>query len=128
LRDNQPILDRGALHWARAPGRETEEDDVLTKGEARALVVAELQGPLRYRYASHPTDLVIVDESTIEREWGWVFFYTSDRYLKTRDVRYALAGNAPYIVNRHTGAVRVTGTARPIEHYIAEYERELVCG
>ena len=26
-------------------------------------------------------------------------------YLKTGDVSYALAGNAPYIVNRHTGEV-----------------------
>jgi hypothetical protein len=69
-----------------------------------------------------------IDECMIERDWGWVFFYTSDRYLKTRDIRYALAGNAPYIVNRHTGEVRVTGTAQPIEYYIAEYERRLANG
>ena len=37
----------------------------------------------------------------------------------------ALAGNAPYIVNRHTGEIRTTGTAQPIEQYIEEYEREL---
>jgi hypothetical protein len=58
-------------------------------------------------------------------DWGWVFFYTSERYLKTGDFRYAVAGNAPYIVNRHTGEVRVTGTAYSIEHYIDEYERGL---
>jgi hypothetical protein len=69
--------------------------------------------------------LVVIDESTLERDWGWVFFYTSERYLKTGDISDAVAGNAPYIVNRHTGEVRVTGTAQPIEHYIDEYEREL---
>ena len=54
-----------------------------------------------------------------------MFFYTSERYLQTRDIRYALVGNAPFIVNRHIGEVRVTGTAQSIEHYIAEYESEL---
>ena len=93
---------------------------MLSKEEAGALVVAELERPAKYGNPDDPTDLVIIDESTIEKDWGWVFFYTSERYLKTRDTRYALAGNAPYIVNRHTGELRVTGTAQPIEYYIAE--------
>jgi len=98
---------------------------MLTKEQARALVVAELARPPKYTYASTPKDLVVVDEHTIERSWGWVFFYNSQRYLHTRNFMYALAGNAPYIVNRYTGELRVTGTAHPIEHYIAEYERSL---
>jgi len=98
---------------------------MLTREKARALVVAELERPAKYSYPSDPTDLVIVDEATIEKVWGWVFFYDSERYLKTREIGFALVGNAPYIVNRDTGAVRVTGTAQPIEYYIAEYEREL---
>jgi hypothetical protein len=98
---------------------------MLNREQARTLVVAELDQPPKYRYPSDPTDLVIIDESTIEKDWGWVFFYTSDRYLKTKDIRYALAGNAPYTVNRHTGELRVTGIAHPIERYIEEYEREL---
>jgi hypothetical protein len=98
---------------------------MLNREQARALVVAELARPPEYRYASDPTDLVVIDESTIERDWGWVFFYTSARYLETRDFRDAIAGNTPYLVNRHTGEVRVIGTAQPVEIYIDEYEREL---
>jgi immunity protein 35 of polymorphic toxin system len=98
---------------------------MLTKEQARALVAAELARPPKYSNASDPTDLVVMDESTLERDWGWVFFYTSERYLRTRDVRWAVAGNAPLIVNRHTAEIRVTGTALPIEHYIEEYEHEL---
>jgi hypothetical protein len=94
---------------------------MLTRDDACALVMAELQ---KLQVASTP-ELVLVKDRTIERDWGWVFFYTSARYVQTRDIRDALAGNAPYLVNRHTGEVRVTGTARPIEHYIAEYEREV---
>ena len=84
--------------------------------------LAEAQAAYEWYMSKNPA---AADENTIEKEWGWVFFYTSDRYLKTGDFRYAVAGNAPYIVNRHTGEVRVTGTAQRIEHYIAEYEREL---
>lgn len=98
---------------------------MLTKEQARALVVAEIERPPKYNYRGTPRDLVVVDEHTIERTWGWVFFYNSKRYLETREFRDALAGNAPYIVNRQTGDLRVTGTAHPIEHYIAEYERSL---
>jgi hypothetical protein len=98
---------------------------MLTRDQARALVVAELERPPKYRYPSDPTDLAVMDEFTIEKDWGWVFFYNTQRFLQTREKRYELFGNAPYIVNRHTSEIRVTGTAQPIEHYIEEYEREL---
>jgi hypothetical protein len=48
--------------------------------------------------------------------------------VETRNFLYALGGNGPYIVNRYTGEVRVTGTARPTEEYIAEYEKSLASG
>jgi hypothetical protein len=58
---------------------------MLTKEQARELVVAEIERPPKYNYASTPRDLVVVDEHTIERAWGWVFFYNSARYLETRE-------------------------------------------
>ena len=65
---------------------------------------------------------IVFLESTIERRFGWVFFYGSRLYSETGDLRYAVAGNAPFIVDRHTGAIVPTGTAEPVERYIAEYE------
>jgi hypothetical protein len=65
---------------------------------------------------------VILDEHTIERDWDWVFFYNSQKYVETGDDRYALLGNAPYIVRRSDGTLFVTGTAYPIEEYIADFE------
>jgi hypothetical protein len=61
-------------------------------------------------------------DRTLERGFGWVVFYGSHLYRKTGRAEYALAGNAPFIVNRRTGEVVVTGTVRPIENYLAEYE------
>ena len=96
---------------------------MLTKEGARGMVVAELARPPEVHVPRRSGfDLVIVDESTIEKKWRWIFFYNSERYLTTGEISHALAGNAPYIVNRHTGEMRSTGTAYPIEHYIAEYQ------
>jgi hypothetical protein len=61
----------------------------------------------------------IVPESTITKPYGWVFFYQAN------DPSAPLAGNAPIIVNRNTHELRVTGTGRPLEQYLREYERTL---
>jgi len=74
---------------------------------------------------SAPEDgLVILKEFTIHKDWGWVIFYSSKFYIETGDIKYAIAGNAPYIVEKETGAVKETGTAYPIQYYIDEYEAE----
>jgi hypothetical protein len=65
-------------------------------------------------------DLVIsgVEEFPV----GWVFYYCRQRWLETRDLRYLLAGNAPFLVDRRTGRAHLTGTARKVNYYVAEYE------
>ena len=65
---------------------------------------------------------VVYLEQTIERPFGWMFFWGSDLYAKTRDSAYLVGGNAPFIVDRHTGALVSTGTALSPEHYIQQYE------
>jgi hypothetical protein len=67
----------------------------------------------------------ILDEHTIDRPYGWVFFYQSKRFIETRNPLDGFVGNAPIIINRFTGELRVTGTAHPVDHYIAEYETTL---
>jgi Immunity protein 35 len=67
-------------------------------------------------------EAVIVKEHTIKRPYGWVFFYQSRRYLASGQTRDRLAGNAPILVERANCEVRVTGTARSLEHYLAAYE------
>jgi hypothetical protein len=56
----------------------------------------------------------LVEERTIKKPYGWVFFY--------RGKKGALAGNAPIIIDRVNGELRVTGTAKPITAYLEEYE------
>ncbi len=96
---------------------------MLTLEEARSVAQADLD-----KGRAHNPDVeevVILDQYTIAREWGWVFFYQSRRYVETGDRRHFLGGNAPLIVNRFDGSVRRTGTARPTEEYVERYERSL---
>jgi len=93
---------------------------VLTVSEAQAIVENAIS-------ALMPDDeeWVIVDDYTIEKPWGWVFFYNSREYVSTGDPQYQLIGNAPYIVNKATGELADTGTAEDIEVYISRYEATL---
>lgn len=90
----------------------------MEKNEAKQLVEKELE---KHRNPYQPIEFVILDEHTIEEDFGWVFFYQSKQYLETNDFRFALAGNAPYIVNKLDGSIHVTGTAHPTEYYIQNY-------
>jgi len=75
-------------------------------------------------HAPADTRFVICDQFTRERPFGWVFCYQSELYLTTKDPKHMLAGNAPLIVDRADGSVHVTDTTKPLDEYIAEYERK----
>jgi Immunity protein 35 len=93
---------------------------MLTKAEALALVSAKLSE------ISPPDDPVaIVDAHTIEKPFGWVFFYNSKRFFETGNFLYLLFGNGPVIVNRYTGSVEFFGTGWPELEIVDEYERTL---
>ena len=99
--------------WSRVDG--PGPPDVDSELEAKRLIE---------RYLNEP-DFAIIDEATIEKSWGWVFFYQSKRFLETRSPSDALAGNAPLLMNRTTGEIVVTGTAESVDSYVERYEEEL---
>jgi len=98
---------------------------VLTKQEAENLVYARINA--EDPYAEQNVELAIIDGETINKEYGWVFFYQTKDYLESGDIVDALVGNAPFIVNKYTGELIETGTANPVEEYIAVYEAEIGC-
>ena len=68
-------------------------------------------------------ELAVLDDRTIETDFGWVFFWNSKRYLETDEFQYALAGNGPLIVDRRDGSIHETSTAEPIEEIMENYRR-----
>jgi hypothetical protein len=95
-------------------------NNMLTKKEALELVSKKL------RTMSPPDDTFVCrDAGTIEKSFSWVFFYNSKTYLETGEIRYALAGNGPVIVNKHDGTIEFCGMSKSVESSIEEYERKL---
>ena len=76
-------------------------------------------------YTIEDDELVVLQEDTIEKESGWIFFYTSRRFIETRDPNYLLAGNAPIVVNRRNGKLTSLGTSGPLEDCVRAYEESL---
>lgn len=93
---------------------------MIDKDTARRLAAENLQ---EGRQTADGITPVILDDKTIERDFGWVFFYESREYLDTGQFGFRMLGNAPIIIDRRDGSLHVTGTAQPVEHYIAAYER-----
>lgn len=68
-----------------------------------------------------PMDLVLLIDKTIEFEYGWAFFYQSREYVETGDIMSKLGGNGAIIINKYDGGMHQTGSAYPVEKYIADY-------
>jgi hypothetical protein len=69
-----------------------------------------------------PHDAAVVQwDATTEFNFGWVFYWNSRRFLETGDVRHALEGNTPFLVDRRDGAVRPLGTGFPLHQTIRAY-------
>jgi immunity protein 35 of polymorphic toxin system len=65
--------------------------------------------------------LVIMSDKTIEKEYGWIFFYQTKKYLETNNVRDMMIGNCPILVKR-SGETVFFPTFLPIQESIRRYE------
>lgn len=82
------------------------------------------QNRLNEDYSKKTYEVQIIEDVTIEEDFGWVFFYNTKDFITTGDVYHALGGNAPMIVTRKEGDIYFTGTAYPAKHYIEEFKKK----
>jgi|GEM_PF-1305247 len=68
-------------------------------------------------------DLVILKDKTVERPFGWVFFYVTRQYAETGDKKHLLPGTAPLVVLRRNGATEYLPTSIPPARAIEIYEK-----
>lgn len=66
-------------------------------------------------------DFVLLSEKTLVKDFGWVFFYTTRAYSKTRDPSKLVPGVGPVVVT-HNGDVVELSTSVPPAASIAAYE------
>ena len=89
--------------------------------DGHEIAAIDFESPLPLHDEQCVQKLVIVRVD--EHDFGWVYFYDGSIHIETGNVSDAVAGNAPLIVDKTDGKLYITGTARPIEHYLAEFRR-----
>ncbi len=99
--------------------RQQADQIVDTWLEEHEIATIDFESPLPRHDERHDQKLVVVRVD--EHEFGWVYFYDGSRHVQTGNVRDAVAGNAPLIVDRSDGKLYITGTAHPIEFYLQEF-------
>ncbi|MBL7730352.1 MAG: hypothetical protein JNM88_04175 [Chitinophagaceae bacterium] len=73
-------------------------------------------------FQERASEMVILYEFTVKKSYGNVYVYNSKKYIETKDFKFALVGNAPFLVEKETGKIVVFGTAQRKNYYIQEYE------
>ena len=70
------------------------------------------------------TRWVLLGDATQEREFGWVFFYTTAQFAATGDRRFLKPGNGPLVVDRQTGQPQFLTSSMPPDRAVAVYEAQ----
>jgi len=99
--------------------RQQADQVVATWLDEHEIATIDFESPLPRHDERHVQKLVVVRVD--EHDFGWVYFYDGSLHVETGNVRDAIAGNAPLIVDRTDGKLYITGTAHPIEHYLQEF-------
>ena len=94
---------------------------MITKEEARRLVSARINEP----ELEWPDKLEFIVTRIEEHRLGWLVCYDSRLHHETQDFKYAVAGNAPFLVSSVDGSLHVTGTAPPFAERLREAEASL---
>ena len=96
---------------------------MIDQNKAKEIVYAEINQPSGH-WPDKP-EMIILDEYTVEKEYGWIFYWTSRAYHETGDFQYAIAGNGPILISRADGALYQCASAPPLEESIQAQEQRL---
>jgi Immunity protein 35 len=95
---------------------------MITQFEALELVSLTLR-----KLTTPKNPLVVLSAQTIEKPFGWIFFYNSKRFLETGLFRDRLAGAGPIVVHKIDGKVELVGASTWSE-FIEKYESRFLGG
>jgi hypothetical protein len=68
-------------------------------------------------------EYVLLDDETVETDVGWVFFWTSRRFVETGDLSDAVAGNGPLLVDRRDGSLHQLWSGESWETGVERYRQ-----
>jgi Immunity protein 35 len=70
--------------------------------------------------------LVIIDEYTLEKDYGWIFSYNTQTFSITKDYGDSLINHGPVIVNKETGVVEEIVGGPFLKQKLVEYELKIL--
>lgn len=93
---------------------------MITREEAQKRVAEYVN----FNHQPQDDELVIVDEETITKDYGWVFFAVNKKYLETQDFRDMVIGRGPVLFEKQSETIIPFGTAFSAEQYLEQYENQ----
>ena len=75
-------------------------------------------------YHREEDELIIVDEETITKDYGWVFFAVNKKYLESQFFGDMVIGRGPVLFERESESIIPFGTALSAEQYLEQYEKQ----
>lgn len=69
-------------------------------------------------------DWVLLEKKTLEKEFGWIFFYDSKTHMDTGNSDDKVPGTAPFIVERKAGKVFMLPSSMPPAAAIRSFEKK----
>ena len=69
-----------------------------------------------------PTDFDVLEDNIVEKEYGWLIFSQTKRYIETGDPTFVAVGSGGVLVEKHTGRLIEFGSAYPTEINLQIYE------
>jgi hypothetical protein len=93
----------------------------LDRDSARRIAVDVINRHQRGRKYEEDAN-VILEEQTLEKDFYFVFFYESRRYLETGNLRDKIYGSTALIVEKDNGAFTELGAGRSVESQLQHFE------
>lgn len=69
----------------------------------------------------HKGEFVLEEDRTLEKDFGWVFFRTTKKYLESHNLRDLVPGVGPFVVDLY-GEVTYLSSAMPLDKAIEMYQ------
>lgn len=92
---------------------------MINKNDARAI----LYHFLAKRYPNRQGDAeIVINDDIAERDYGWLFTYTTAVFRRTRDPRKTLIGAGPALVLRNDGSIVKFPSFYSPEQALSKYE------
>ncbi len=127
ITDNLDNKERGLTEAKQIVTEPIESERVIELPLSRELAEEMILMSLRKTFPKEGDDkIVILSDQTIEKPYGWIFFWSSIRYGRTRKPEDTLIGASPIFVNRRTGQTEYISLPDiSIEKFLARLKRRI---